>query len=183
MSLTPGVRVLGIAESYEATTSTIAGAVVRLDRSVDGFGFTTCTVGGTDSTEAVCELIEKLDREDIRLVMIAGIAPAWFNLLDLHELHDHTGDPVISVSFEDSSGLEGAIDEAFDGEDRTQRLETYHAQPPRRQVETEPTVFARWVGLSAERATAVVQATTETGRPEPVRVARLAARAADRFRR
>ncbi|PSQ09470.1 DUF99 domain-containing protein, partial [Halobacteriales archaeon QS_7_68_65] len=50
-----GVRALGVAESSrpDATRSTLAGAVVRADRVVDGFAFGSCTVGGTDATETV----------------------------------------------------------------------------------------------------------------------------------
>lgn len=183
MSLKPGTRVLGIAESYQGTESTVAGAVVKINRSVDGFAFDTCTVGGTDATEAIRSVFDRLDREDLQFVMIAGIAPAWFNIVDLRELCEATGLPALSVSFEESPGLEAAIADAFEGEQRARRLETYRAQPPRRRVETEPPVFIRAVGCGAERATTVVRHTTETGRPEPVRVARLAAQAADRFRR
>lgn len=183
MSLKPGARVLGIAESYRETESTVAGAVVRVDRTVDGFAFETCTVGGTDATGAIRSVVERLGREDIQVLMIAGIAPAWFNVVDLQELREATGLPALSVSFEESPGLAAAIADAFEGEERARRLETYRAQPPRRRVETEPPVFVRAVGCEAERAATVVRHTTETGRPEPVRVARLAARAADRFRR
>jgi len=40
-----GVRALGVAESYRGERSTVAGAVVRASRAVDGFVFGTVTVG------------------------------------------------------------------------------------------------------------------------------------------
>ncbi|MFB6271128.1 MAG: DUF99 domain-containing protein, partial [Halobacterium sp.] len=43
----PGTRALGVAESYDGSTSTFAGAVVRASRVTDGFAFTSATVGGT----------------------------------------------------------------------------------------------------------------------------------------
>ena len=157
-----GVRTLGIAESYRERRSTLAGAVVRANRVVDGFAFATCTVGGTDSTTAITSLFEDLGREDVRYLLVAGIAPAWFNVVDLHRLHEATGTPVLSVTFEGSEGLERAIREAFDGE----------------------TVYVRSVGLADDEANDVVRTFThEGGRPEPVRVARLAARGVDSFRR
>jgi endonuclease V-like protein UPF0215 family len=178
-----GVRALGIAESYREQTSTLAGVVVRANRVVDGVAFETCTVGGTDATRAIASLFEALGREDIRYLLVAGIAPAWFNVVDLHRLHDRTGIPVLSVSFEDSEGLDDAICEAFEGDAATRRLETYRAQPTRRPVTVgDDTIFVRSVGLDDREATDVVRAFTPDGsRPEPVRVARLAARAADRF--
>lgn len=176
----PGRRALGIAASDREQRSHLAGAVVRADRVVDGFGFGTCTVGGSDATAAVCDMFDRLGREDVRYVLLAGIAPAWFNLLDLHAIHDHTGLPTLSVSFEASSGLEAAIRDAFDseavGEDR---LSTYRAQPDRRELSVnDDAVFVRSVGLDPAAADEVVRAYTPAGgRPEPLRVARLAARA------
>jgi len=180
----PGVRALGIAESFTDDRSTIAGAVVRADRVTDGFAFTTCTVGGIDATDAVLELTDSLGREDVRYLLVSGIAPAWFNVLDLTRIHEDTDRPVVSVTYETSDGLEPALREAFDGAALETRLATYRAQPTRERVSVgEDTVFVRSVGLSDEVAAEVVRAfTPEGGRPEPLRVARLAARAADRFR-
>jgi endonuclease V-like protein UPF0215 family len=179
-----GARALGVAESYRGE-STVAGCVVRADRVVDGLSFASCTVGGTDATAAILDLFHRLDREDIQHLLVAGIAPAWFNILDLHRLHDATGLPTLSVSFEESEGLAEGIREAFTGEARQRRLGTYRAQPPRRPVAVgDDRVFLRSVGIPDDRAAEVVRAfTPEGGRPEPVRVARLAARAGDEFRR
>jgi len=179
----PGARALGIAESYRETHSTLAGTVVRADRVVDGLVFGSCTVGGTDATDAVCTLVDRLDREDVHCLLVAGIAPAWYNVLDLHEIHDRTGLPALSVSFEESDGLAGAIRSAFDGRARRRRLARYRAQPDRQPVTVgEDTVHVRSVGTVDVPAT-LRAFTPEGGRPEPVRIARQAARAADRFRR
>jgi len=176
-----GVRALGVAESYRGDRSTLAGAVVRADRVVDGVGFGTCTVGGRDATAAVISLFRQSGREDARYLLVAGIAPAWYNLLDLREIADAVDRPVLSVSFEASPGLEGALRAAFDGDALDARLETYRAQPPRRPLTVNgETVFVRAVGIGEGEAADVVRAfTPEGGRPEPLRVARLAARAAD----
>lgn len=179
-----GVRALGIAESSRGETSTLAGSVVRADRVVEEFVFGTCTVGGTDATDAVRALFDRLDRPDVQYLFVAGIAPAWFNVLDLTAIHAAVDRPVLSVTFEESSGLTAPIREAFDGRAATRRLATYRAQPDRRRVRVgDETLFVRSVGLPDEAAADVVRAfTPEGGRPEPLRVARLAARAADRFR-
>ena len=180
-----GVRALGVAESYQADTSTLAGAVVRADRVVDGFAFGQCTVGASDATASVIEMIERLDRPDVRYVMLAGIAPAWYNVLDLWQINEAVERPVLSVSFEDSNGLESALRSAFDGEALTERLATYRDQPERRAVELDrETVYVRAVGCSDGETARVIRAfTPEGGRPEPLRVAREAARAVAAFRR
>ena len=181
----PGARALGVAESYRAEVSTLAGVVVRASRVVDDVSFETCTVGGTDATDAIVSIVDALAREDIQYLLVAGIAPAWYNVLDLHRLHDETGLPVLSVTFEASEGLESALQDAFDGEELRQRLTIYRGLPDRHAVDVDgETVFVRAVGLGDERAADVVRAfTPEGGRPEPLRVARLAARGGDQFRR
>ncbi|MFC7140833.1 DUF99 family protein [Halosimplex aquaticum] len=177
----PGVRALGVAESYRGQHSTLAGAVVRASRVVDGFAFDTCAVGGTDASETVASLVDSLDREDVRYVLLAGIAPAWFNLFDLPAIRECVDRPVLSVSFEESEGLESALRDAFDGDALDERLAVYRRQPDRRPVTVgDETVYVRAAGLDGDEAADVVRAfTPEGGRPEPLRVARLAARAAD----
>lgn len=198
-----GARAVGVAESYspgatgateptssgagdrhDAGTSTLAAAVTRADRAVDGFAFGSCSVGGLDATDAVVDLLSRLDREDVRYVLVAGIAPAWYNLLDLGTIRRAVDRPVVSVSFESSPGLEPALEEAFSGSELDDRLSVYRRQPPReRLIVNDETVFVRAVGLDGAESRDVVRAfTPEGGRPEPLRVARLAARAADRWR-
>jgi len=176
-----GVRTLGVAESYRGDRSTLAGVVARADGVVDGVGFDTCTVGGSDATDTVVSIFRQLGREDVQYLLVAGIAPAWFNLLDLREIAAATDRPAVSVSFEDSPGLGGALRATFDGDALADRLRTYRAQPSRRRVSVgDETVFVRAVGVAADEAADVVRAfTPEGGRPEPLRVARFAARAAD----
>jgi endonuclease V-like protein UPF0215 family len=179
-----GVRALGIAESFREDRSTLAGVVTRASRVVDGFAFDTCTVGGTDATDAICSLFDDLGREDVRYVLVSGIAPAWYNVVDLHRIADHTDRPVLSVTYEDSEGLESPLREQFDDDALEERLTTYRAQPDRQRVGVDDeTLFVRAVGLDDSEAAAIVDGfTPEGGRPEPLRVARLAARGADGFR-
>lgn len=193
-----GARAIGVAESYRdsqsspgvdpsssaGSTSTLAAAVVRADRTVDGLAFGSCSVGGTDATEAIVDLVERLGRADGRHVMVSGIAPAWYNVLDLPAISAGVDRPVVSVSFEASEGLAPALREAFDGDALTTRLERYRRQPERAEVIVNgETLFVRAIGMDAAKAADLVRAfTPEGGRPEPIRVARLAARAADRWR-
>ncbi|WP_227353210.1 DUF99 family protein [Haladaptatus salinisoli] len=180
----PGVRALGVAESYDGPTSTLAGVVVRASRVVDGFVFGTCTVGGTDVTDSVVDLAERLDREDVRYVLVSGIALAWYNVLDMHRVHEAVDRPVISVTFEESDGLRDSLEAEFSGDELDRRREVYRRQPARRRLAVnDQTVFVRSVGIDGEEARDVVGAfTPEGGRPEPLRVARTAARAADEWR-
>jgi endonuclease V-like protein UPF0215 family len=184
-----GTRVLGVAESYRGgrspgEQSTLAGVVVRADRVVDGVSFASLTIGGTDATGSIIELVSDLDREDVQYLLLSGIAPAWYNLVDLFELSDATDYPICAVSFEDSPGLETALREAYEGEALTKRLAVYDRQPARRRIEINGhDRYWRGVGIGNDDAHELLSAVTPLGgRPEPLRVARLAARGADRFR-
>jgi hypothetical protein len=185
----PGTRAVGIAESYtgrEGDRSTLGGVVTRADRTTDGFAFADCTVGGLDATDAVVAIYDALDREDVRYVFLAGVAPAWYNLLDLHAVRAAVDRPVLAVTFEASDGLDSGLRDAFDGDALAARLERYARLPDRVPVDVNGhTVYVRSVGLAedAPGVTELVRVFTPAGgRPEPLRVARLAARAADDWR-
>lgn len=179
-TLKPGVRALGVAESAGDERATLAGAVVRADRVVDGAGFDACTVGGLDATARVRTLVSSLERPDLQYLFVGAVAPAWYNLIDIGHLHEATDLPVLAVTFEDSEGLEPAIREAFSGDGCERRLAIYRSLPARRAVSVnDETVYVRALGLSPERTDRVVRGFTPVGgRPEPLRVARILARAA-----
>lgn len=186
-----GTRALGVAESFRGVSdaprggrrSTVAGAVVRADRVLDGVGYRRCTVGNTDATDAVRRLVDDLGRPDVRYVLIGAVAPAWYNILDLSAIHERAQRPVLAVTFEESEGLESGLEDAFSGSELEKRLERYRRLPERRPVAVnEGTVYVRSLGLEPAAADAVVRGfTPEGGRPEPIRVARQAARAADAY--
>lgn len=183
-----GARALGLAVSTPPgdapTAATVAGALVRADRAFDGLAFSTCTVGATDYTDAVVHCVESLDREDVQYLLTAGIAPAWFNVLDLWRVNDVVERPVLSVSFEESPGLAAALREQFSGDALAERLGVYERQPPRVPVEGAD-AWVRAVGVGDDEAADVVRDLTSEGerRPEPLRVARIAARAGRSFHR
>ena len=130
-------------------------------------------------------------------LLLAGVAPAWFNLLDLQRIHEETELPTLSVSFEASEGLAPAISEQFDGRERDWRLARYESLPPRCALSVnDERVFVRAVGAetrqdpdadtptlapNCEAARIVRGHTPEGGRPEPLREARLVARAGPAF--
>ncbi|MFD1599172.1 DUF99 family protein [Halobellus rarus] len=196
----PGTRALGIAESTDGHSgrAVLCGAVVRADRVVDGFAYATATVGGLDATDAVCALLDRLNREDVQYLLVSGVAPAWFNILDLDRIAEAADRPVLALSYEASPGLEPALREQFEGQALDSRLAVYERLPPRRRLRVnDETLFVRAVDSGDDGGEAgpddadapvdsvddeferVVRAYTPTGgRPEPVRVARLAARAA-----
>lgn len=174
----PGLRVLGIAESYSGREeSTLAGIVMRKDLLIDGAAFARVTVGGSDATDAIIRLFSRLGRRDINLMMISGCVIAWYNVIDPEAVQDTTGLPVIVTTYEGSEGLEEDISRHFPGD--AGRLAAYQRLGDRIPVRlhTGYDLFIRPYGLSQEDAERLCNDFTYEGRvPEPVRVARLIAR-------
>jgi Uncharacterized conserved protein len=174
-----GLRVLGIAESYSGRSqSTLAGIVMRRDLIIDGAVFSRVTVGGMDANEAVLSMVLSLDRRDIGAVMLSGCVIAFFNIIDPEEVCAKTGLPVICVTYENSDGLEGDIRHHFPGDEK--RLAAYRRLGDRTPYSLNGgTVYLRSWGITAEDAGRLVSLFTLEGKvPEPVRVARICARAA-----
>ncbi len=176
----PALRVLGISESFvcSRSTSTIAGVVMRADLRVDGMAYAHATVGGDDVTDAVLSLYRQLDRSDVNALLLSGVALSWFNILDLERVFEETQRPLVSLTYEESPGLEKYIREHFQSPD--EKLHLYHKLGGRQRVQlrTGHEVFIRVWGATLDEAKILLNKFTRDGRvPEPVRLARLAARA------
>ncbi|WP_292369246.1 DUF99 family protein [Methanoregula sp. UBA64] len=174
-----GLRVLGIAESYSGRSqSTLAGIVMRRDLVIDGTVFSRVTVGGMDATEAVLSMVRSLGRRDIGAILLSGCVIAFFNIIDPEKVCTETGLPVVCVTYENSEGLEGDIRHHFPGDET--RLAAYLRLGERTAFELPGgTVFLRSWGIETGDAGRLVAAFTSEGKiPEPLRVARICARAA-----
>lgn len=176
-----GFRCLGIAESFtrKYSRSALAGVVIRRDLVIDGIALAEITVGGLDATEGVLSIIEDLNRKDISCVMINGCIISWFNIVDLKKVHEASGLPLLSVTYQESPGVEKYIIEYF-GND-LKRLKLYYSLGPREEIivrKTGARIFVRYYGMIKREAEAVINAFTTHGSvPEPLRVANLIARA------
>ena len=173
-----GLRVLGIAESYAGrSVSRLAGVVMRKDLRIDGFCFSTVTVGGMDATLSVLGMVHDLDRNDINVIMLSGCVIAWFNVLNPALIAQETKIPVICVTYEASDGIREDILRHFPFD--TARISAYEDLGKRVPVElhTHQTLFIRCWGIdSADGARLCNDFTLEGKIPEPLRVARLCAR-------
>lgn len=177
----PALRVLGIAESFvrSSSTSTIAGVVMRADLRVDGLAYAHATVGGDDGTEAVLSLYRQLDREDVNALILSGVALSWFNIIDLKRVFEETQRPLVCLTYEESPGLERYIRQYFPSPDEKLRLYCKLGERQCVRLRTGHEVFVRVWGASPDEARILLNKFTRDGRvPEPVRLARLAARAA-----
>jgi uncharacterized protein len=154
---------------------------MRADMRVDGLAYAHATVGGDDGTEAVLSLYRQLDRKDVNALILSGAAISWFNIIDLRRVFEKTKRPLICLTYEESPGLEKYILEYFP--DKKEKLACYRGLGERQSIrlKTGYDVFVRAQGASLDEARILLNKFTRDGRvPEPVRLARLAARAAIR---
>jgi uncharacterized protein len=176
-----GIRVLGIAESFRKTStcSTLAGIVMRRDLIIDSMVFGKVTIEGNDSTENILSMYRSLKRNDINCIMLDGLIISMYNIIDGKELRENTNVPVIAITFKDSEGLDNTIQHHF-SKDSKIKLEQYHKLGQRDKIllDTGKILFVRYWGLSSKEASAIVNCFTLQGSiPEPIRIAKLAARA------
>jgi hypothetical protein len=174
-----GLRALGIAESFvkQHNKAILAGVVMRGDLQIDGFGFAEITLRGLDATQGVFEIYNQLGRRDINLILLNGCVISLFNLIDLDGVYETLSTPVICVTYEESTGLEKYLREFSDAE---ARLEIYRRLGERSEVRlsTGYRVFVRYRGLSLHEVRHALNLFTLQGSvPEPLKVARLLARA------
>jgi uncharacterized protein len=176
-----GIRVLAIAESFKISCkfAVIAGVVMRRDLIIDGVGITKSTLKGNDATQNIISMYESMQRNDINCIFVGGAIISMYNIIDANKIHQSTGLPVIAITFRKSEGIANTIKKAFQ-DDWQAKLEQYHNLGERQQVKlkTGKSVFIRKLGLSLSNSIVMLNHFTHQGSiPEPVRIARLIARA------
>jgi len=177
----PGLRALGIAESFVRSIpySILAGMVMRADLRVDGLAYARAAIGGDDATQAVLDIYHQLDRKDINVILLEGAVLSWYNVVDLQEIWRKTGRPLICLTYHSSPGLERCIGEHFpESEEKMLRYRNLGERSLIR-LKTGYMVYVRAYGADLEEARILLNKFTRDGRkPEPLRLAGLAARAA-----
>ncbi len=170
-----------MAESFRQgqKSSILAGVVMRGDLVVDGVGFGRTSVGGDDATPAVAALYRRFRRNDVNLIMISGAILSLYNIIDVDALAKKTRLPVVCLTYKETAGIEQSIIRHFP-ERREEKLEAYRRLGARKRFKLSSgfTVYARTGGITDKEALSVVDMFTLQGSlPEPVRVAKLLARA------
>ena len=173
-----GIRILGIAESFQKQDrkSILAGIVMRRDLVVDGFTYSDTILGGNDGTIKVLSMIESLGRTDINCVLLGGLIISLFNILSGKHIYEITKIPVIAISYRRSPGLQGSVH----GLDENEKIKNYLKLEERKPLTlwTGKTIFVRHWGLEFVDTSNLLNALVIQGaKPEPLRLAALAARA------
>ena len=180
----PHVRVLGIDDSpfgFKDERALVVGALVRVPNYLESVMTTEVEVDGTDATDKLVEMIQRSRyRDQIKAIMLDGIALAGFNIVDSTRLHNTLHTPIIVVCREkpDNLSVKRALQKHFtDWEKRWElvrkfgRIYSFAPKPSEQPLHFEA------VGISAAHAKKVISAYCATSRiPEPIRVAGIVAK-------
>ncbi|GAB4433272.1 MAG: DUF99 family protein [Anaerolineae bacterium] len=132
------------------------------------------TKDGSDAAEKLAHLVTASRfAEHIQMVMLQGIALGGFNVVDVADLHDRLGMPVLVVSrkLPDLAAVRNALlTRVPEGEQKWALIERLGP------LEAAGRVYIQRAGLTFVEAEAVIQRFTVHGHiPEPLRVAHLIA--------
>ena len=152
---------------------------MRSDFVIDGVAIGRTSVGGDDATSAIGSLFRKFRRNDVNLIMVSGAILSLYNIIDVDALADRAKLPVICLTYKETAGIEDSIRRHFP-EGAGSKLLAYRKLGKRVGVRlhTGQKVFVRSSGIGRDETAKVLDAFTLQGSvPEPVRVAKLRARA------
>ena len=172
------IRILGVDDSpfkFKDKNALVVGALVRIPNYLEGVMKTEVTVDGADSTAMLIEMVSKSRYKDqIKTIMLDGIALAGFNVIDLEELHASLGIPVLTVTRDrpDFEKMKAALVKYFDDWRERYALIT---KLELREISTEHRpLYGCGLGLEWREFEQLVHLSTIRGAvPEPLRMAHL----------
>lgn len=174
----PHVRVLGVDDSpfsFDDTRSLVVGALVRAPSYLEALMKTEVTVDGTDGTDCLIGMVSTSRyREQIKVVMLDGVALAGFNVIDVVAVHESLELPVLTVTRDppDLEAIRSALKEHFD--DWRERFALVTRLPLKEMPTSDKPLLAAGVGLEWHEFQELVKSSTVRGViPEPIRVAHL----------
>lgn len=176
------VRVLGIDDSPFGFTSEkvlVVGVVMRLPNYLEGVMRVECSVDGEDANDVLERMIcASRFKEQLKLIMLDGVAVGGFNVVDIDRLSERTGVPMATVTRDkpDMERMRSALVKHF--LDWQRRLEII----TRKKLTEVPTdhkpLLISTAGISVHDASEIIRKSIVRGAiPEPIRVAHMIASA------
>lgn len=170
------IRILGIDdcpfEKSESSTMLI-GAVLRGKYSIDGLLSTNVRIDGLDAAQKIADMVNGSRHKDqLRVIMLNGMAVAGFNVVDIKTVSDKTGLPVIAIT--------------RNKPDRPKFLDALRRLPNAKtrisiigrsgDIHRYGKIYFQASGITSEEAMKVISLSIYRGNiPEPLRVAHLIA--------
>ncbi|MDD1744059.1 MAG: DUF99 family protein [Methanomassiliicoccales archaeon] len=176
---------LGIDDSpflFSDSEVTVIGVVMRVPDYVEGVMHSRLTIDGEDGNDVLAKMINSSRyKEQLRLIMLDGIAMGGFNVIDIDALSQSTGLPVASVTRDppDLAKMEAALKGHFVDWERRLRIVT-RSKLFEVQTAHKPLHVAT-AGIGNDEAAELIGSSIVRGAlPEPIRIAHLIASAIER---
>ncbi len=174
------IRVLGIDDSpfnFGDKKTSVIGVVMRIPSYIEAVLKTEVMVDGDDACGKLKEMINfSRYKDQLKLVMLDGVALGGFNVVDIKELSEEISIPIITITREEPNleSMEKALKEHF--KDWKKRLDIIKFGELFTVKTAHKPIFVKFVGLELEDVKRIIEQSTIRGAlPEPIRVAHLIA--------
>jgi endonuclease V-like protein UPF0215 family len=153
----------------------LVGTVFRAGNWLDGVLSTFVDGDGMDSTQKISDMVlNSRNMGQLGVIMLDGITFAGFNIVNIRELYEATGIPVIVImrKFPNFEGIKKALKRFPDYKNRWSNVlgagEVYKVD--------DESIYIQIQGIKLEDALEIVKlSTTRSAIPEPIRVAHIIA--------
>ncbi len=174
------IRVLGIDDSpfdFGDKKTSVIGVVMRIPSYIEAVLKTDVEVDGFDACTKLAEMINSSRyKEQLRLIMLDGVALGGFNVVDIYELYESVNLPIVTITRAKPNfiGMESALKEHFD--DWSERYKVI-SKGDLVKIETKhKPLYAKFVGIDLKEVKRIIDLATVRGAiPEAIRVAHLVA--------
>lgn len=179
----PEIRVLGVDDGKFVPRSgdqaVVVGVVFRGGYWLEGVMSTMITVDGFDATSQICGMITSSPHyRQLRVVFLNGVTFAGFNVIDIKELNEKTGLPVVAITPKrpDFSKFRLALKNLPRSDERWQAVLNAGDLSVVKAQRGSQKVYVEAVGITREVAEEIIRLTsTRSNMPEALRVAHLIA--------
>jgi endonuclease V-like protein UPF0215 family len=174
------IRLLGIDDSpfsFNDKYGIVIGVVMRGGEYLECVLTSQVAIDGNDSTFICKEMIENTrHKNQLKAVLLDGIALGGFNIIDIEKLYNETKLPVLTITRDkpDFKKIKMALKMNFD--DWNERWNLLLKGDLHEVKTSHNPIYVKCVGISIDEAKEIIKLSTIRGVvPEPIRVAHLIA--------
>ncbi|MFA5772383.1 MAG: DUF99 family protein [Thermoplasmata archaeon] len=174
------IRTLGIDDApfkFTDKTTEVVAVLLRGNFYMDAVLKTKVEVDGRDATDKLIEMIKASRyKEQIKTIMIDGIAFGGFNVIDIQKLYGDLNIPVITITRKkpDLNSMKKVLKQKFT--DWNRRWNVIISKEIVQIKRGRSNLYVNYVGLKLSEVKEVMDITTLRGvMPEPIRIAHLIA--------
>jgi endonuclease V-like protein UPF0215 family len=176
------IRILGIDDGpfkFDQKSVIIIGVVMRPPQYIEGILRSDVSVDGSDANARLERMINNSNYKDqLRLIMLDGVALGGFNVVDIEKLYQSTEIPVATITrTEPNLNVIKKTLKSHCPDWKTRYESISKLDLVRINTNFNP-IFTKFVGISKSEVERLIRQTTVRGvLPEPVRIAHLMATA------